>query len=221
MTNLNVSEIFYSIQGEGKNAGRPAVFLRLSACNLWKNKDVPSKSCPYCDTPALFNSTEMSMEYVLDKISALMIAGYSKSTGLVITGGEPMLQLTPEILHPLIGISSWVDIETNGTISIDAFDLMRAQSKGSSKPINFSCSPKTSKFISNADQYKVLVPNKTDMLDKCMYLTDPSNIYLQPVEPKVGIESSEYKENLNKTITLALDTGCRVCLQQHKYLNVR
>lgn len=109
---MKVSEIFTSIQGEGSNIGKPAVFLRLALCNL---------SCEWCDTKYTWDwknfdyekeVKEMTVEQVLEQ---LLNAGV---THLVITGGEPMLQqkdLT-QLLRALKQKRFYVEVETNGTI---------------------------------------------------------------------------------------------------------
>lgn len=101
---LKVNEMFYSIQGEGPNIGKPAVFLRLSGCNL---------SCPWCDTKyAWTEGYEMSVEDVKRALSRYR----DYSFRLVITGGEPMLQ--QKEISKLLQNMHWihVEIETNGTI---------------------------------------------------------------------------------------------------------
>jgi len=211
----NVSEIFTSIQGEGRNAGRPAVFLRFSFCNLWPSADKPSVTCPFCDTPQLHESDDLSHQAV---ISELVRARETKEHGLVITGGEPLMQLNPMFLRELIENFNWIDIETNGTHSLKPYDDLRFET--SRKKLNFSCSPKTPKFDKSADQYKLLIPDKISLLPECMDLVGRENLYLQPVEPEAGLHSELYKDNLTKTIEAAHRTGCRVCLQQHKYLSV-
>ena len=114
-------EIFYTLQGEGPSCGRPAIFLRLSNCNL---------SCVWCDTPYTWNfekvrsdhpekyvKKEQQTELTLGKIRET-INEYPEGTILVITGGEPMLQ-QKEIIELIYGGTLNVDrieIETNGTI---------------------------------------------------------------------------------------------------------
>lgn len=215
---LNISEIFSTIQGEGRNAGRPCVFLRFSGCNLWRDKDIPSKTCPWCDTPQLHNGTDKTLEEVED---ALALCQPSFDSGLVITGGEPLMQLTPHLLSRFAELYGWIDIETNGTQSLDPYEGIRSFYGGEDLcDINFSCSPKVDKFVFNADQYKILIPDKKQYIKKAIELVGPANVYLQPIEPKAGLQSDEYKKNLQETIDVAFFTGARVCIQQHKYLQV-
>jgi 7-cyano-7-deazaguanosine (preQ0) biosynthesis protein QueE len=116
-SNLKVSEIFYSLQGEGTNAGRPVVFLRTSHCNL---------ACTWCDTKYtwdwdnydyLTEVKEMSTEDLIISISRY------QSRHLVITGGEPMIQ-QKQLLHLIRKVKEmgyFIEIETNGTILPDRY----------------------------------------------------------------------------------------------------
>lgn len=97
-----VNEIFYSLQGEGYHSGTPAVFVRFSGCNL---------RCPFCDT-AHERGIEMSEEEIVSEV-------VKYSAGLVVvTGGEPALQLTPSLVDALHAVGRRVAVETNGTIAL-------------------------------------------------------------------------------------------------------
>ena len=96
---LRINEIFYSIQGEGHYTGTPAVFVRLAGCNL---------NCWFCDTE--FHSfTEMSEDEIVAEASQY------PSRYMVITGGEPTLQLTASLTSKLHAIGFYIMLETNGT----------------------------------------------------------------------------------------------------------
>ena len=95
---MKVNEIFYSLQGEGFNAGTPAVFVRFAGCNL---------QCPFCDTDFAVG-TEMTEEDI-----AAQVVRYPASL-VVITGGEPSLQLTESLVDALHRQGRRVAVETNG-----------------------------------------------------------------------------------------------------------
>ena len=95
-----VNEIFYSLQGEGRWAGRAAIFIRFSGCNL---------KCPFCDTD--FRSYDlMTAKDILKELLS-----YSECNFVVLTGGEPTLQVTKEFVDMLHSNGYYVAMETNGT----------------------------------------------------------------------------------------------------------
>ncbi len=98
---MRVNEIFYSIQGEGMNTGRPAVFVRLSGCNL---------KCPFCDTD-FSEYIELTVEEIVDEVCSF--AG--KCRFVVITGGEPTLQDCTPLIDTLQRNGFEVAMESNGT----------------------------------------------------------------------------------------------------------
>lgn len=104
-----INEIFYSIQGEGYNAGRPAVFVRFSGCN---------RRCPFCDT-----RHESGVEMTAEQIrQAVEIADNGQNTMVILTGGEPTLQLSDEEnLFPYTSSRRFIAIETNGTGAVPSW----------------------------------------------------------------------------------------------------
>ena len=105
-SDMRITEIFKSIQGEGTRAGLPCIFVRLTGCNL---------RCVWCDTAYAFHGGEKySLEQVIEKVEAL--AGKPRTTSLAeITGGEPLLQSeTPELARQLLALGYTAMIETSG-----------------------------------------------------------------------------------------------------------
>ena len=96
---MRVNEIFYSLQGEGYYSGTPAVFVRLSGCNL---------RCPFCDTRHE-SGREMSEKEIVEAV------GQYPARHVVVTGGEPALQLTESLVDALHAAGRYVAVETNGT----------------------------------------------------------------------------------------------------------
>ena len=99
---MKVNEIFYSLQGEGYYAGTPAVFVRFSGCNL---------HCPFCDT-----HHEEGREMSEDEIVATVTRYPARH--VVVTGGEPALQLTASLVDKLHAAGKYVAVETNGTLPL-------------------------------------------------------------------------------------------------------
>jgi 7-carboxy-7-deazaguanine synthase (Cx14CxxC type) len=119
-----VKEIFYTLQGEGVNAGRPAVFLRFAGCNLWsgREEDRATAVCRFCDTDFLgtdgpgggkFTSPRELAAAVLNAWPVGATAGVRPF--VVCTGGEPLLQLDADLVHELHQAGCEVAVETNGT----------------------------------------------------------------------------------------------------------
>ena len=121
-----VKEIFYTLQGEGQNAGRPAVFCRFSGCNLWTGRDVDRHTavCQFCDTDFIgvgpdggrFTDAAALADEVLSRWPAVE---HQRAIGgrplVVCTGGEPLLQLDPATIEALHARGFEVAVETNGT----------------------------------------------------------------------------------------------------------
>ena len=104
-----INEIFYSLQGEGYNAGRPAVFVRFSGCN---------RRCPFCDTRHE-SGVEMTAEQIRQAVEK---ASAGLKTMVVLTGGEPTLQLSEdENLFPTADDRRLIAIETNGTGAVPSW----------------------------------------------------------------------------------------------------
>ena len=99
---MKVNEIFYSLQGEGYYAGTPAVFVRFSGCNL---------HCPFCDT-----RHEKGREMSEEEIVAAVLEYPARH--VVVTGGEPALQLTASLVDKLHAAGKYVAVETNGTLPL-------------------------------------------------------------------------------------------------------
>jgi 7-carboxy-7-deazaguanine synthase (Cx14CxxC type) len=119
-----VKEIFYTLQGEGANAGRPAVFCRFAGCNLWtgREEDRAEAVCRFCDTD--FVGTDgpgggkfASPDVLAAAVAAAWPAGDATARPLVVcTGGEPLLQLDPPLIRALHAAGFEIAIETNGTV---------------------------------------------------------------------------------------------------------
>jgi 7-carboxy-7-deazaguanine synthase (Cx14CxxC type) len=115
-----VKEIFLTLQGEGMQAGRRAVFLRFAGCNLWtgREEDRASAQCTFCDTDFVGMDGENGGRYDAPGLAAKVEAlwGQGDYPLVVITGGEPMLQLDPALIEALHARGFEIAVETNGTL---------------------------------------------------------------------------------------------------------
>ena len=119
-----VKEIFYTLQGEGANTGRPAVFCRFAGCNLWSGResDRHDAVCRFCDTDFVGTDGPGGGRFESAKSLARAVAAAWPGDGgegrrfVVCTGGEPLLQLDPPLLAALHAAGFEVAVETNGTI---------------------------------------------------------------------------------------------------------
>jgi len=119
-----VKEVFLTLQGEGMQAGRRAVFLRFAGCNLWtgREQDRASAQCSFCDTDFVGMDGENGGRYEAEALAAKVEAlwGEGERRLVVITGGEPMLQLDAALIDALHGRGFEVAVETNGTLPAPA-----------------------------------------------------------------------------------------------------
>ena len=122
----SVKEIFFTLQGEGAQAGRPAVFCRFSGCNLWsgREKDRATAQCSFCDTDFVSTDGQNGGKFADAESLAEAIAGFWPETPIgpdayvVFTGGEPCLQLDTPLLGALKARNFECAVETNGTLGV-------------------------------------------------------------------------------------------------------
>lgn len=178
-----VNEIFYSLQGEGYYTGTPAIFLRFSGCN---------RKCSFCDTDH-FGFAEMTASEIVEAISAY------PSRHLVITGGEPTLQLDSDLLRAIKAERFYVQIETNGTLPV---------------PVEVdwvTCSPKDAPWgIDRIDELKVVY--QAQDVEQLAAMLPATHHFLQPLS---GI-------NIAETIEYCLaHPRWRLSLQTHKLIDIQ
>jgi 7-carboxy-7-deazaguanine synthase len=118
-----VKEVFYTLQGEGANTGRPAVFCRFAGCNLWTGREADRDTaiCGFCDTDFVGTDGPGGGRFpTADQLAAAVEAAWPVSEPapkfVVCTGGEPLLQLDPPLLEALHARGFEVAVETNGTV---------------------------------------------------------------------------------------------------------
>jgi 7-carboxy-7-deazaguanine synthase (Cx14CxxC type) len=119
----SVKEVFYTLQGEGLQAGKPAVFCRFAGCNLWNGREEDRKSavCRFCDTDFVGTDGTLGGKYLTaddlaDRIVSLWPTTDDQHRLVVMTGGEPLLQLDTPLIAALHTRGFRIAVETNGTI---------------------------------------------------------------------------------------------------------
>lgn len=214
---LEVKEVFLTIQGEGPYSGSAAVFLRLAGCNL---------KCPQCDTDYSYPAHIQSPSTILDRAQELWRGPDNKKL-LVITGGEPFRQnIAP--LTRLMASNRWqVQIETNGTLYDDDFPYV-------SDMVTIVCSPKTPrlnldlvphvsayKYVLTADAVSELDGLPLSVLGMKMLVARPDRpsapVFLQPAD--VG-DPDQNAKNVQACIDSALKHGHTFGLQLHKLIGL-
>lgn len=206
-----VKEIFYTLQGEGMNAGRSAVFLRFSGCNLWSGRPdrVGLGSCSkWCDTDFVGVDGPNGGRYRTEDLAAVVESCWPVNAGLkfvVCTGGEPLLQLDVALLDALHARGFEVAIETNGTVEAPP-------------GIDWICvSPKagTRLVVERGDELKLVYPQ--DGLDpESLRTLDFKHFILQPMDGPTR------DENVRQTLSYCLShPWWRLGVQAHKVLGIR
>lgn len=195
---FSVKEIFYSIQGEGLHSGTPAVFIRFAGCNL---------RCPFCDTD--FNNGEpLTAEQITERIKALGID--TRSVLLVLTGGEPTLQVTEELLEVLHRYFKTICIETNGSHSIPkGVDFVTVSPKQDfTKPYH---------HIDEADEVKLVYTGENNP-NSWVGRISAKHYFLQPCD--TGDERKNREIMQQVVAFVKKNPRWRISLQIHKILNV-
>ncbi|MGA4421797.1 7-carboxy-7-deazaguanine synthase [Ralstonia nicotianae] len=174
----SVKEIFYTLQGEGRNAGRPAVFCRFAGCNLWsgREEDRSSAICKFCDTDFVGTDGDgggkfPTAESLVDAIEARWSPVSRDRRFVVLTGGEPLLQVDEDLVSALHERSFVIAVETNGTIAPPA-------------GIDWVCvSPKAgTKLVIRSGQELKLVFPQDGLTPKEFTDLAFDNFYLQPLD---------------------------------------
>ena len=206
-----VKELFYTLQGEGINAGRPAVFCRFSGCNLWSGleKDRANADCTFCDTDFVGTDGDGGGKFesagtLADAVAAQLPEDKSDRF-IVCTGGEPMLQLNPALVDALHAKGFEIAVETNGTLH-------------SPEGLDWICvSPKAgnSLVLTKGHELKLVFPqqgsNPSDYED-----LEFRHFLLQP------LDGPDRERNTGLALEYCLQNPqWRLSLQTHKSLGIR
>jgi 7-carboxy-7-deazaguanine synthase (Cx14CxxC type) len=208
-----VKEIFYTLQGEGKHAGRPAVFLRFTGCNLWSGReaDRASAACTFCDTDFVGSDGPGGGKFtsaveLADAVAACWPRGTDTAATrfVVCTGGEPTLQLDAELIATLHERNFEIAIETNGT---------RAVPPG----VDWICvSPKAGNPLvqTQGDELKLVFP-QADAPPEAFLTLDFRHFLLSPME------GARTEENTRAAVAYCLaHPRWSLSLQTHKLLGL-
>ena len=192
----NLVEIFESLQGEGRNTGRPCVFVRFAGCNL---------SCPWCDT-------DVKARFALDLAALVAEVKSFKSKSVILTGGEPTIQAgMPELVAALKREGFWIGVETNGTGDPDWLGFVDY----------VACSPKAEfpedLVLAQADEVRV-VASSEDVVGFCRDVRrkiTATDYYVSPCDCGGKIDFATAK-----CVLSALE-GFSLSVQLHKILGFR
>lgn len=213
----SIKEAFYSLQGEGAHAGRPALFCRFTGCNLWSGKEVhrAQASCTFCDTDFIGTDGQNGGKFrtadaLVEHLDALWPA-HQEYKYVVFTGGEPALQLDDHLTSSMKNAGYEIAIETNGTLPLPS-------------GIDWICvSPKTPEplVVKQGNEIKLVYPQPNlppelfeDMAFDHFYLQPMDQSHL-PSDRIAPISSTE------ATLRYCLQKPrWRLSLQTHKMLGI-
>jgi 7-carboxy-7-deazaguanine synthase len=212
----SVKTIYYTLQGEGANTGRPAVFCRFAGCNLWSGheKDRDSAICPFCDTDFVGTDGRGGGRFSdASDLAAAVGAEWPQHEGtpgaggnrlVVCTGGEPLLQLDEPAVAAFHAEGFEVAVETNGTLDAPA-------------GLDWICvSPKagTKLQLTRGDELKLVFPQEDVDPEDYTHL-DFEHFFLQPMD------GPWREENTKLTVRYCLENPrWRLSLQTHKYVGI-
>ena len=207
-----VKEIFLTLQGEGVHAGRRAVFLRFAGCNLWtgREEDRATAICQFCDTDFVGMDGENGGRYDAEALAAKVASLWGEGVAhryVVLTGGEPMLQVDDALVDALHQHGFEIAIESNGTLATHT-------------GIDWVCiSPKAGSIVvqQSGDELKLVWPQTGTDLDT-LEKWDFANFLLQPMD-KGDVAVNEANRTAAIELTMARPKW-RLSLQNHKFLGL-
>lgn len=208
----SAKEVFLTVQGEGGQAGRPAVFLRFAGCNLWSGREADRASavCDFCDTDFVGVDGDgggkfATPEVLADHVAAMWRGREGDPRLVVCTGGEPLLQLDAALIDALHARGFEIAIESNGTLAAP-------------EGIDWICiSPKADAPVvqANGQELKLVYPQPKAMPDRFEGL-DFERFWLQPMD------GPDQAANTAAAIEYCLThPRWRLSVQTHKYIGVR
>jgi 7-carboxy-7-deazaguanine synthase len=208
----NIKEIFYTLQGEGANAGRAAVFCRFTGCNLWSGREVDriNAICQFCDTDFVGTDGDGGGKFSTPELLANHIAAKWPHTKLahrfvVLTGGEPLLQVDEALTAALHHHGFTIAVETNGTLPLPV-------------GIDWVCvSPKAGAplVVREGQELKVIFPQKGIDIQQLTHLNF-EHFYIQPMDGLL------INQNTKKAINFCKENPLwSLSVQTHKVIGIR
>jgi len=207
----SIKEMFYTLQGEGNHAGRPAVFCRFAGCNLWtgRESDRATAVCKFCDTDFVGTDGEGGGKFgtateLARRIDSLWPATRQHNKYVVFTGGEPLLQLDAALIDAMHSTGFEIAIETNGTLPVPpGVDWICVSPKMGSELV-----------VKKGSELKVVVPQEGQDLDAYAAL-DFEHHFLQPMD------GPDKQRNTELAIALCkADPRWKLSIQTHKLLQI-
>jgi 7-carboxy-7-deazaguanine synthase (Cx14CxxC type) len=205
-----VKEIFLTLQGEGVHTGRPAVFCRFAGCNLWsgREEDRATAQCRFCDTDFVGTDGTLGARYETAAELAGVIAaqwGTNPHRFVVMTGGEPLLQLDGDLIDELHTRGFMIAVETNGTlVPPPGLDWICVSPKA-----------KTELRIRSGHELKLVFP-QPDAPPESFSDLSFQHFSLQPMD------GPDLRENTARAVAYCLHhPRWRLSLQTHKTLGIR
>ncbi|MDX1346836.1 MAG: 7-carboxy-7-deazaguanine synthase [Thiomicrorhabdus chilensis] len=210
----SVKEVFYSLQGEGFHSGRPAIFCRLSKCNLWSGReaDRPEAVCQFCDTDFIGTDGQNGGRFAdAEALSQHLLQFWPKETQttpfVVLTGGEPLLQVDQLLIDNLHQHGFEVAVETNGTkLAPDGIDWICVSPKANA-PL----------LLDHGNELKLVFPQTDLPPEKVAHLAFDF-FFLQPMDDADPTVSAN---NIKMAVQYCLShPQWKLSLQTHKLLGI-
>jgi len=209
----SVKEVFYTLQGEGSHAGRPAVFCRFAGCNLWSGREEDRKDavCRFCDTDFVgTNGADGGKFSTAEELADLISSKWPRDSGaeaeryVVCTGGEPLLQLDAALINALHQRSFEVGVETNGTLAPPSgVDWICVSPKSTAKLV-----------VTSGDELKFVYP-QSDINPEDFVSLKFKYFFIQPMD------GEDQKKNTQRAIEYCkAHPNWRLSLQIHKVLGI-
>ena len=208
----SVKETFLTIQGEGGQAGRPAVFLRFSGCNLWNGleRDRAMAVCAFCDTDFVGTDGDGGGKFALAEALAVHVASMWRGEAgapklAVCTGGEPLLQLDQPLIAALKARGFEIAVETNGTVAApDGLDWICVSPKADAEVVQTA-----------GQELKLVYPQALARPERFAGLAF-ERFWLQPMD------GPDQAANTAAAVDYCLThPQWRLSVQTHKYIGVR